>query len=239
MKFCEKYKINVHDEDLNGVVSPTGCLRYMQDSANCHMEADGPSYYELFSAGKAFIISRIKVVFHGELHSHEHIDGYTWACEGKGVSFPRCYEVVRDGELIIEARSVWALCDTNTKRLCRAGDPVIRYSTDKELDIELPRIIKPTSEFEKVGEKEVTYTDVDLNRHMNNTVYADMFWNYVPAHDGLLPRTLDIFYKSEAKLGEKLEIYRASCEDGWLFRSVRSDGKVNAEVEYTTKKAEK
>ena len=37
MKWTENYKINAHDTDLNNIVSLTGIMRYMQDSANCQM----------------------------------------------------------------------------------------------------------------------------------------------------------------------------------------------------------
>lgn len=235
MKFTEKYKINIHDEGFNGVVTPTGYLRYMQDCANCHMEADGPSYRELFDKGLAFILSRMKVVFHEPLRGHDIVEGSTWACEGKGVSFPRCYELKRDGVLCAEGKSIWALCDVNSHRLCRVDFAGLTYRTDDELDIALPRMIKPITELEKVGDKTVVFADVDINKHMNNTVYADMFWNYVPELDKLLPLTFDIFYKSEAKLGTKLEIFRAKSENGYFFRSVGEDGRVNAEAEFTVK----
>lgn len=236
MKFVEKYKINIHDEGYNGIISPTGYLRYIQDAANCHMEADGPSYIELFNSGLSFIISRVKVLFFKELYSHDNIEVSTWACKSHGVTFPRCYEVKKDGIVCAEAKAIWALFNTNEKRLCKADKVDLHYRTDEELDITMPRIIKPVTEFKKIGEKKVTFADVDINRHMNNTVYADTFWNYVPDIDTCAPYSLDIFYRSEAPLGCELEIYTAESENGFLFKSVKKDGTVNAEAEYIVKK---
>ena len=48
MKQIETYRINAHDVDFNGILSPSGYLKYIQDSAYCQMEEDGPSYDELF-----------------------------------------------------------------------------------------------------------------------------------------------------------------------------------------------
>ena len=56
MKQTETYKINAHDIDLNGFLTPTGYMRYLQDAAYCQMEQDGPSYDELFDRGLAFVI---------------------------------------------------------------------------------------------------------------------------------------------------------------------------------------
>lgn len=231
MKFTERYKINIHDEGFNGIISPTGYLRYIQDCANCQMESDGPSYTELFESGLSFILSRVKIVFHKELYSHDSIDVSTWACTPHGATFPRCYEITRNGEICAEAKAVWALFDVNKKRLCRADNIALNYRTDAELNIEMPRVIKPIGEFEKVGEKEVVFADADINRHMNNTVYADMFWNYVPDLFNARPASIDIFYKSEAPLGSRLEIFRTKSEKGYFMKSVKENGTINAEVE--------
>ena len=51
MKWVETYKINANDADVNDAVSASGVLRYMQDTANCQMEGEGPSYRELLDRG--------------------------------------------------------------------------------------------------------------------------------------------------------------------------------------------
>lgn len=197
------------------------------------MEADGPSYTELFDSGLSFILSRIKILFSKELFTHDIIDVSTWACTPHGAAFPRCYEIRRNGELCVAAKAVWALLDMNRKRLCRTDSVNLDYRTDAELDIDMPRVIKPSGDFVKVGEKQVMFADADINRHMNNTVYADMFWNFIPELDSSRPASIDIFYKSEAPLFSSLEIFRAESVNGYLLKSVKEDGTVNAEAEIT------
>ena len=230
MKFLQEYNINSHDVDCNRVLSPTGCMRYLQDSANFHMEKTGPSYDELFDRGQAFILSRFRVEFVKPVHSHDLVVVETWAVEdGAGASFKRCYEMKKDGESVAVAKSVWAVLDVNRKRLCRMSEVDVHYETDDDLPMEMARRIKGT-ETEKVAQYTVSFRDVDMNRHMNNTVYADLLSGYIPDVTEKRITAFDIYYAAEAPLGEKLDIYMGKTEKGYYFKTVRQDGKTNVEA---------
>ena len=236
MKQTEIYRINVHDTDLNGLLSPTGYLRYLQDAANCQMEDDGPSYKELFDRGLAFIISRMRVLFFESVASHENVTVSTWACGGRAASYYRCYGMERGGVEIARGKSVWALLDVKAGRLVRYGDVELNYKTDVEADVDIPHRPEIAGEAIPLGEKKVLYSDVDQNRHMNNTKYADMFWSFLPDHEGKRITSLDISYLNEAPLGCILDIYGGASADGdgYVFKSIRrEDGKINALAKIT------
>ncbi|MBQ7715248.1 MAG: hypothetical protein IJT70_05200 [Clostridia bacterium] len=236
MKQTEHYRINVHDTDLNGLLSPTGYMRYLQDSAFCQMEDDGPSYDELFDEGLAFILSRIRIIFTGEVHSHENVTVRTWSCGGHAASFVRCYEMEKDGVEVAKGKSVWALYDFKNNKLKRFSEVETNYATDEELDVDMPRRPEFASEPSLLGVKKVFYTDADQNRHMNNTRYADMLWNFFPDRDESRIASIDISYLNEAPLGCELEIYGAESldGDGYVFKTIRrEDGKVNVLAKIT------
>lgn len=240
MRWTENYKVNAHDVDMNEVLSLTGILRYMQDCANCQMEGEGPSYTKLFSQGRAFILSRLALSIYGKIGSHDEISVQTWACESSGVSFNRCYSVMKDGEIIAEASSIWALVDTNTKRLVRVSDFQNSYCTDAPLELDMPIHFRLPSDIPLtlVGEKTVEYQDVDLNRHMNNTRYGDMLCGFLPSMEGMRVIKLVINYCSEAPLGESLKVYmgRGSENGTYYFRTMRDGGKTNTEAEIMVEK---
>lgn len=231
MKHTETYKVNVHDTDLNGLLSPTGYMRYMQDAAFCQMESDGPSYDELFSRGLSFILSRMRILFFEPVISHEEITVSSWACESRAASFIRCYDIFKGGREAARAKSVWALFDVGAKRLCRVKDIDLGYKTDEEAVVDIPHRPEFLTEPSVLGEETVKYTHIDRNRHMNNTVYADMLWNYVPSFEKKRITCLDISYLSEAPLGEKLTVLGGDSENGYLLKTLRSDGSVNVLAE--------
>jgi len=236
MKQIEKYRVNAHDIDFNGILSPTGYMRYLQDAAYCQMEQDGPSYNELFDNGLAFILSRIRILFFAPVRSHDIVTASTWSCGGHAASFIRCYGMERDGVEIARGKSIWALYDFKAGKLKRYTDVKVNYGIDEEANVDMPRRPELAGEAKLLGVKKVFYTDADQNRHMNNTRYADMLWNFLPGHETKRITSLDISYLNEAPLGCELEVYGGDSADGegYVFRTVRKeDGKVNVLAKIT------
>ena len=86
-----------------------------------------------------------------------------------------------------------------------------------------------------VGEYFASYSVCDVNGHMNNVRYIDMFTDYL--RGGLYNKritNIDIAFVSEAPMGEILKVYASrEVDDGkYYMRAVRSDGKVCAEAEF-------
>jgi len=231
MKWSENFRINTHDTDFNRVASASGVLRYMQDASNYHMEGESPSYNELFDAGYAFVLSRIRLNILEPLYSHDQITAETWACESRGASFNRCYSILKDGRTVAEAMTVWGLLDLNTRRLCRVDSVELNYSMDELLDIDARFRIPRDTELIPVGEHRVGYGEVDINRHLNNTYYPDMYCDFIPEMDGKRVVSIAIAFLSEAPLGERLKICMAKVDGVYYFRSVKEDGTTNAEAE--------
>lgn len=234
MKWTENYRVNANDEDVNRIVSISGLLRYMQDAANFQMEGEGPSYAELFSSGLAFVLSRFQLSSYSPIYAHDEICVQTWACESKGVQHNRCYRIMKDNAIAAEAVSVWALLDINTKRLKRVGDIELNYSQDKMLELDIPQRIKIPSEAQLSlrGEYLVSYADIDLNGHMNNTKYPDMLCGFLPDMIGQRVISMSINFLKEAPLGESIKIYSGEYDGIYYFQTIRQDGTINVEAEF-------
>ena len=93
----------------------------------------------------------------------------------------------------------------------------------------LGRILMPST-LRKVGQYTVCYADIDQNRHVNNTRYADIFANFLPMKDKRIC-AITVSYVNEARIGDTLDVHLA-CEDGnYYIRTLRPDGKINTEAE--------
>lgn len=238
MKWIENYRVSAQDVDFDRAASVSAIMRFMQDAANCHMEGAGPSYDELFDGGRAFIIARFALDLHAPLHSHDMISVETWAAPSRAASFNRCYRIIRGDEEIARATSVWALLDVKNGALIRVEECGIDYGCDEAIETDAPcRFRIPASAaLREVGRHTVAYADVDVNRHMNNTNYADMLCSFLPpAHgrhalDGRRVTSFSITYAAEAPLGGELAIYHAEMDGVHYFRTTRGDGKVNVEA---------
>ncbi len=237
--YCEQYTVMAHDIDAKYRVRPSVYLRYMQETANHQMRDCRPTYTELFNDGKSFVLSRVHVKIHNQLRQYDKIFVQSWPSNDKGLTFTRSYRIIRDGEIVAEGSSMWALLDVKNGGFIRCDGTLLQnyYHADKLEGLPL-RFRMPKEEFTYKGSRKVFYNDVDVNGHMNNTNYPDALANFVDeAMNGEL-ESMIIDYTSEAPLGSEMNVYTYSenTEEGSVS-FVRSliDGKVNAEARFVYK----
>ena len=94
-----------------------------------------------------------------------------------------------------------------------------------------------------VDEHRISYTDSDVNGHMNNTYYVDYLCDQISELEAGTHRvsTVRIHFSKEAVLGDTMEIWMtpkmepregADQDCRYLFRTVRkSDGQMNIACE--------
>ena len=227
--FEKKVLVDIHDVDFNGVARASSLMKYIQSAAECQLTEGGLSYSELRKKERAFILSRIKMEFTECVRAYEPLVALTFPCTSRGYSFLRCYKLLRDGETIGRAVSVWALVNTENHALVPVNDMELGLETYDPIDMPLSRIVIP-KDAETVGTYTVNYADLDQNRHMNNTRYPDMYSNFLPLENKRI-ESITVSYLAEAPAGDTLTVMRAFKDGFYYFRTIRSDGKVNSESE--------
>ncbi len=229
MAHIENFSILERDADLNDIVRPSSVLKYMQETANRQMKLCGPSYSELFQKGMAFILSRITVKYYGQLHAYDKISVKSWPSESKGLSFPRFYRIIKDNEIVMEGASSWALLDTNNQRLMRASEiDLSNYPFGDPLDFSLRFHIPNNTQFIEMKPHAVEYSEIDCNRHMNNTNYPDMLCNRIPEMEKKKIKEFSINFLSEAPYNQELKILgneqkEENGETVYYFKTFKGD----------------
>ncbi|MBP3308342.1 MAG: hypothetical protein IJY01_03695 [Clostridia bacterium] len=227
-KYSYELVTDIHDMDFNGVAKTSSVLRYIQTAAQNQLTENGLSYDNLISRGLAFIISRMKLEIYKPIFVYDRLMATSFPCHSKGFIFPRCYTLRRDGEIIARASSSWALINTETHSLVRTSGFTLPIETSDPLDMDMMHERFPDG-LKTVGTYTVSYQDLDQNRHLNNTKYADMFSNFLPL-DMRRIASIDISYKSEARWKEALTVLRADAGEKTYIRTVKPDGSINAEA---------
>lgn len=241
MKYTEKYEVLAHDSEPRGTIRCGAVLKYMQETANHQLRDEKPSYYELLDKGFAFILSRIDIKFLKPLNRYEHFESSSWHCPSKGVTFQRCYELTRNGEVCVQANSAWALVGTNDGTIVKVGDvETDKYTTDEPTEPlnKLRFRIPKDTELKLVGTKKIMYSEIDVNTHMNNTHYPDMLCDFLPNPWELFVTEMGISFLSEAPLDCELEIWRSDLtEDGYYYFRTKNGDKVNIEAKVKVAKS--
>ncbi len=238
-KYKRHFVIMSYDVDANNNVKPTIIAKLLNETANLHMRDRRPTYYELFFKGLSFIAVRMAFEIKEQLHPYDEVDVYTWTAEGKGATFFRCYSMERDGIEVVKAYSEWTVVNLNTGKLCHRDEiDFSNYEVDELHRFETPvKFHFPSDlEFEKCGEHIVEYADTDMNGHMNNTIYQNMIWSYVPGVEHKKLTAFSMRYMAEALHGSRIEIFRAKVtgdvadglgsEERYYFKTI-VDGNVN------------
>ncbi len=240
MAYIFNTEVSTHDIDINGNAKPSSVLRYLQEAANKNFADMGPSYNELIDNNLSFVVSRAAINILSPLKELDKISVHTWATKNTGVVFPRSYQIKSGDKILVEALMNWGLINTKEKCFVRGSEfDVSVYGTDEPLDISTRFKIPKDLPINLVGEKRVMYSDIDKNRHMNNTVYPNVLFDFIPDVENLFISSLLINFVSEAPLGKTLKIFMSDGEkndDGlsYYFRTMIDD-KTNIEAMIRTK----
>ena len=235
MKMQAEFRVDTHDTDLNGIITTSSVMRYMQETANQHLIHVGISLDELRDRyGLAFLLSSISIRVYQPLFSGDKIEAQTWICEGRGFRHNRCFRVTREGEIIAEATSQWALLNLTDGSLVKSENTPYHIEPDAPITLpDLPaRLRMPhLSEMEQIGERRIVYSDIDYNGHMNNTHYPDMFCDFVSDIRTNRVTGMMLSYRREAAFGHTLRVFSNQTEGGdRLFCTVDEKGNVCTEA---------
>lgn len=217
----DKFRIDAEVTSFD--VGPTRQLKYsmilkfLQEAAGRQLEQEGLSYEFMRDKGIVFLLTRVDVKISRLPSVGESVAIYTWFEALKGAQFVRDMRLTgQNGETLAEAQSLWITVDPDTHKIIRPtafpfADIMRPYNGDM-VNVSFKKI-KPDSlpvDAWRTSIREVRWSDIDCNRHMNNAVYADLICDYFP--DGLLNRQMVYFgisFIGEALEGSQMEIKSA------------------------------
>ena len=234
----QESKIGTYSCDYNKIAKLSGILQETQEAGRIQMAVNKPSYEDLQEAGQGMMLSRLDLKIYDTIRFDEPLVVSTWACDSSRATFLRRYVIERAGQVVVDASSQWVLVDLNTRKVLKVDE--VDFSNYymgeyKELFDSKLRIPRDTN-FEELNKYEICYSDLDYNKHMNNTYYADVLCDRIPelAEGTHRVESFRIHYKNEAALGETITVMRnQNAENSYLFRTIRNDGEINIDSEIT------
>ena len=251
--YQQNYKLRTYDCDQNKIAKPSGLLQETQDCGEGQMSSEGLTYIELFDQGKAFMLSRLDMNIKEELRYRDELTTRTWPCPSRRATFLRNYAMWRaeggqtKDDIAVLVSTQWTLVSVEDRKLLTVDDVDLSSYTHDEYLEAAPGKLKISKEEEAsmvcAAEHRVSYTDSDVNGHMNNTYYADYLCDQIPELEVGTHRvsTVRIHFSKEAVVGDVIEIWMtpkmepregADQECRYLFRTVRkSDGQMNIACE--------
>ena len=178
--YLETATLRTRDCDLNGAWRFSAILATMQEAAGAHCTGMGWSRERMLSLGTAWVLVRTEVRMNRYPTVGEEVTVETFHREARHRLFPR-YFILTDGEgkRIGMSSTLWMLMNLETREAVSAESlgMVLPDNRDMTPPMPMPALISPVEGETKRSVYRAVYTDLDVNRHVNNTRYADWLCN--------------------------------------------------------------
>jgi len=222
--FKKDYEITDAAVDCFGYLKPSMLLFFCQDVAGHHCDLLGTNYEALALKNLFWAIIRQKVQITRLPRSGEIIRVETWPMPTTRTCYPRstvAYD--REGKELFRAIGMWVLMDRDSRAMVlpgKSGVTVQGLLTGTEL-------ANPGSlahrEMENLHKRQVCYTDLDRNGHMNNTKYLEWISDLLPSsfHNEKKVQEFTVCYHAEAREGDLLHMEWQISDDTLQVESWR------------------
>lgn len=190
-------------------LKPSVLLYFAQEVAGQHAALLGTDWETLAQKHLFWAIIRHRVQITRMPQAGETITLQTWPMPTTRVAYPRATVAYDEkGNELFRTIALWVLMDTETRAMILPGKSGVTVSgslTGSELDA--PGSIAPKA-LENSVRRQVTYTELDRNLHMNNTRYMDWIDSLLPSayHADHPMREFTVCYLSEAREGQEIDL---------------------------------
>lgn len=204
-----------------------------QDVASRHAMFLGIDDFSLLEKDNAmWVVSKTKVKVNKLPLWNDEISVRTWPMGAEGVRCNRCYQIIRNDEVMINAITEWVIIDATTRTLRKVETTSypndINWITEKSVDERFRRFKDDFTENDIVYKRLVRSGDIDVTHHTNNVTYITMLLDTfsVKELENMALEEIEVSYLNESLEGETLSIYRKKREDGTYFSIKKEDDKV-------------
>lgn len=215
--------------DFRGRLTIPMIGNYLLHAASSHAASRGFGYDDMSERHTAWVLSRLAIEMTSYPGMSESITLYTWVDEVGKLFTSRCFELVNgEGKTIGYARSIWAAIDVETRRPTLLDiEGLSVYITDRPCPIAKPGKILPAENDTEGISYRVTYSDLDVNGHLNSIKYMEHLLDLFDIsmfRDQEISR-FEIAYQSEGKYGMELSLHNKEVFPDNYNMSICHDGK--------------
>lgn len=223
--YKKKYHVDYGDSDYYKKLKLSSLFNYLQDVASLHSENLGIGINDIGQKHSvAWVMVRILVDVERMPNWNEDIIVETWPNEPKKLEFERDF-IVRDqkGNVLVRAISSWVIMDIEKREIRKTELIRIAYPPFAKERAICKRMgkLKPNGELKYVYNKQIGYSDIDINGHLNNSKYIDYITDCfsMEKHGEYIVKSVQVSYISEALAGETIAFYKdiSRLESGALY----------------------
>lgn len=228
--FKKTYKVETIHLDRYGRLKPSAMLYFAQEVATGHCDLLQLGWETLAEKGVFWVVVRTRLQVDRMPVAGESLTVETWPMPTTRSAFPRATAAYdREGKPVFRCLSLWVLVDIASRKM------VLPANADIALEgvVRGGELAVPGSFLPKEGGtlhcRNVVYTDLDKNGHVNNTRYIDWVDDLLDSqfHREHSLKEMTVCYQSEALEGDKVALSWQIADGPALMvdaHRVRTDG---------------
>ncbi|PYG90299.1 acyl-ACP thioesterase [Ruminiclostridium sufflavum DSM 19573] len=212
--YKKKYCVEYGDSDYYKSLKLSSLFNYIQYVASLHSKNLGAGIDDIEKEhGLAWVMVRILLNIDRMPVWNEEIYIETWPVEPKKMEFERDF-CVRDkeGKALIKAISSWVLLDIDKREIVKSESVNIDFPPfigERAVNKRMSKI-KSNGELMFVYSRKISYSDIDINGHLNNSRYIDFIADCFPIdkHCMYAVEEMQVNYINEALAGDTIALYK-------------------------------
>ncbi|HIJ95328.1 MAG TPA: acyl-ACP thioesterase [Desulfuromonadales bacterium] len=202
------FDIRHHELNTHGRLRPVILLAYLQSVASEHATLLGVSVRDLQKRGLTWVLSRLHVRVTCYPRGGDQLVLRSWPVSREGLFTVRDFELLDGkGENIGAASTSWAVLDMTSRRPVKIDENLPEYQLNPQRALDDSFATLPVLENPEIRiTMPVLRGDLDMNRHVNNTVYAGWGLEAAPETfaESCLPVEIEIGFRGEAFYGDTI-----------------------------------
>lgn len=236
--FCRESRLYFGQCTGNNKMSLQEILLFTSDTAVEDYYLRGLSWGFLYERGFVIMLARLSLAIERLPSANEEILLRTWEEAPQGLQLTRSYHMTTaEGETLLRGHSTWLVVNPETRRIIKPDLFTIRpVPTYYESFPGIPcGKITPPDNATLVEERRIGWSEMDGNRHMNNSRYGAYASDCLPEKwREETPKNIRFNFSKEAVLGEKVQLYCSEIEEKkQVIITIKQDNVTCFEAEFS------
>jgi acyl-ACP thioesterase len=218
--FNENISVKTYDTDFKGKIKIASLVQYFQEAASKHASINNFGYNNLLENNSIWVLSSINMRIYEYPTWEEELSIATWSKGKKKIFAVRDFEFYKNEKIYAAGSSFWLIIDINTRKPKKIDDILLNHISlpdknalnEEYLQIDTPKKFSYTDKFK------VKYSDLDINKHVNNLKYIE--WaidalNYDEHQKSIIQMIIN--YNAECKYDDEIEIKKSYTDNNELI----------------------
>lgn len=205
--------------DYSGRLGIFDTFSLFMDLASEHADIIGIGQPYMVAHSMFWLTVKTRIRFHERPFMMGRMTASTWPVKPTSFRTDRCYRLQRNGDIIAEGCTEWAIMNLKENRLEKLDTlfPEGFQFSDDTIQFEgFPRMDPSFEGCRTLGEVTVTSSDVDLGHHMNNAAYIRaILGKYTTSQlESMKIQEMSVIFKTSAHEGDVLTMKERSVSSG-------------------------